>query len=106
NELEVLYPIWRLREEGVEVRVLTRDGRPPGPGENGMAMEKYILQADGTIAQARADDYDGVICPGGFSPDFLRSLPEVKGFVAELDAQGKVVAAICHGTWIPISAGI
>jgi len=105
NELEVLYPIWRLREEGMEVRVLTRDGRPPGPGENGMLMEKYI-QADGTIADARADDYDAVVCPGGFSPDFLRTLPEVKEFVARMDAQGKVVAAICHGAWIPISAGI
>lgn len=106
NEMEVLYPIWRLREEGVEVRVLTKDGQPPGPGENGLAMEKFIPKADGVIADADPAEYDGVICPGGFSPDFLRALPEVKQFVAALNEAGKVVAAICHGIWIPISAGI
>src|SRR5690606_3310029 len=90
NELEVLYPIWRLREEGIDVRVLTRDGNPPGPGENGMRMEGYIPRADGLIGEAKADDYDGVLCPGGFSPDFLRTLPEVKQFVSEMDRQGKV----------------
>src|SRR5690554_5056025 len=78
NELEVLYPIWRLREAGIDVRVLTKDGLPPGPGENGMAMDKYIPEADGIIAEADPGDYDGVVCPGGFSPDYLRALPEVK----------------------------
>lgn len=105
NELEVLYPIWRLREEGVQVDVLTRDGELPGPGENGMSFDRY-LRVDGRIADAKAADYDGVICPGGFSPDYLRGLPEVKELVAALDREGKVVAAICHGAWIPISAGI
>jgi protease I len=55
----------------------------------------------------KASDFDGVILPGGFeSPDRLRVRPEVLRFVREMDEAGKLVAAICHGPWVLISAGV
>jgi protease I len=55
----------------------------------------------------KASDFDCVILPGGFeSPDRLRIRPEVLRFVREMDEAGKLVAAICHGPWILISAGM
>jgi protease I len=52
------------------------------------------------------DDFHGVIIPGGFAPDKLRRHPKVLELVRQFAADGKLVAAICHGGWIPISAGV
>ena len=51
-------------------------------------------------------DFHGVVIPGGFMPDKLRRDPKVLSLVREFAAAGKLVAAICHGGWIPISAGV
>ncbi len=54
-----------------------------------------------------ADCFDLVLLPGGFeAPDRVRLLPEVLEFVREMDGQKKLIAAICHGPWILISAGV
>ena len=53
-----------------------------------------------------ADDFQGVVIPGGFMPDKLRRDAKVKDLVRKFAASGKLVAAICHGGWIPISAGV
>ena len=59
------------------------------------------------IVPEQAADFDAVILPGGFeSPDRLRIRKEVLQFVREMDEAGKLVAAICHGPWILISAGV
>jgi protease I len=47
-----------------------------------------------------------VVIPGGFMPDKLRRDAKVKDLVRKFAASGKLVAAICHGGWIPISAGV
>ena len=62
--------------------------------------------SDAAIAEMRAGDFDGLVVPGGFMPDKLRRDPHVLQLVREFDAAGKLVAAICHGGWIPISAGV
>jgi len=49
---------------------------------------------------------DGVIAPGGFAPDFIRRHPKANQFIAQVDAQGKLVAAICHGLWCCCSANV
>ncbi|HAS90453.1 MAG TPA: hypothetical protein DCS48_14320 [Desulfovibrio sp.] len=57
--------------------------------------------------ELNADDFDLVMLPGGFeAPDRVRLLPEVLEFIRHMNAQGKLIAAICHGPWILISAGI
>lgn len=70
---------------------------------------KYGVPARATIATEKInpEDYDVVILPGGFeSPDRLRMRREVQDFVRAMDKKNKLVAAICHGPWICISAGI
>ena len=98
---EYVYPYYRLLEEGHTVDVATKDGE--------VVLGKYGVPARATIATTAlsADDYDAVILPGGFeAPDRVRLLPEVLEFVRAMDKQGKLIAAICHGPWILISAGI
>lgn len=98
---EFIYPYYRLQEAGHAVDVATKDGA--------VVHGKYGVPARANMATTDLDAsrYDAVILPGGFeAPDRVRLLPEVLEFVRQMDAQGKLVAAICHGPWIMISAGI
>ncbi|MCA8997825.1 MAG: type 1 glutamine amidotransferase, partial [Planctomycetaceae bacterium] len=62
--------------------------------------------SDASIEEMESDDFHGVLCPGGFMPDKLRRDAKVLSLVSEFAEQGKLVAAICHGGWIPISAKV
>lgn len=98
---ELIYPFYRLKEEGYKVDIATKNGE--------VVLGKYGVPARTTVAteMLKAADYDAVILPGGFeAPDRVRLLPEVLSFVRDMDGQNKLVAAICHGPWILISAGI
>ena len=98
---EVIYPYYRLLEEGYKTDIATKDGA--------VVYGKYGVPARATmsVSDLNVDDFDMVILPGGFeAPDRVRLLPEVLEFVRNMDEQKKLVAAICHGPWIMISAGI
>lgn len=98
---EFVYPYYRLQEAGFAVDVATKDGA--------VVHGKYGVPARANMATTALDasQYDGVLLPGGFeAPDRVRQLPEVLEFVRQMDAQKKLVAAICHGPWIMISAGV
>lgn len=98
---EFVYPYYRIMEEGWRVDVATPTGQD--------MMGKYGVPARATMStnDLKASDFDCVLLPGGFeSPDRLRIRPEVLQFVREMDEAGKLVAAICHGPWILISAGL
>ncbi len=101
EDLELWYPKLRLIEASVDVTVAGERADAPYKGKNG-----YPCISDAEIALMEAADFDGVICPGGFMPDKLRRDPKVLQLVRDFDASGKLVAAICHGGWIPISAGV
>lgn len=98
--LEVWYPYLRLREEGIQT-VLVGTGKKQYKSKDG-----YLAEEELPIAQAKADDFDAVVIPGGYAPDILRRYTQVNNFVREMDKKGKVVAAICHAGWVLISAGI
>ena len=100
QEMEVWYPAYRLREAGVET-VFVGTGKPEYKSKVG-----YPVKADVAIKDVKAEDFDGVVVPGGFAPDILRRYDEVNQFVADIDKAGKVVAAICHALWVCCSAGI
>lgn len=101
QDLEVWYPLLRLREEGFEVVTVEPHGRKDYRGKFG-----YPIEVDKRIDQVRPEDFDAVMIPGGWAPDKLRLSKKVIDFVKALHDSGKVVASICHGGWVLISAGI
>jgi len=101
EDLELWYPKLRLTEAGGEVVVAGPKAGCRYVGKNG-----YPCVSDTSIDVADADDYDGLVVPGGFMPDKLRRDPRVLALVRNFADSGKLVAAICHGGWIPISAGV
>lgn len=98
--LEVWYPYLRLREEGIEA-VLVGTGKKEYKSKEG-----YPAYEDISIKKAKVSDFFGVVIPGGFAPDILRRYSEVNNFVKEMFKKKRVVAGICHGGWVLISAGI
>ncbi len=100
EDLELWYPKLRLTEEGAKV-IVAGTGEKVYRGKNG-----YPVEVNGDIKDYKARDFDVVIVPGGYAPDKLRRYKEVLTFVRDIHQQGKVVAAICHGPWVLVSAGI
>lgn len=101
EDLELWYPKLRLIEAGAKVVLAGPQAGFVYAGKNG-----YPCRSDAAIDDMNANDFDGVICPGGFMPDKLRRDPKVLSLVKECADAGKLVAAICHGGWIPISAKV
>ena len=65
------------------------------------------IRPDLTIAQARAEDFEALILPGGVrNPDALRTNAEAVALIREFAAQGKPVAAICHGPWLLVEGDL
>jgi protease I len=101
EDLELWYPKLRLIEAGAKVVVAG-----PKAGEKYDGKHGYPCVSDAAIAEMRSTDFDGLVIPGGFMPDLLRRDAKVLELTREFAAAGKLVAAICHGGWIPISAGV
>jgi protease I len=101
EDLELWYPYYRLKEAGIEAVLVG-----PTAGSTYVSKHGYPAVADLSSADARAEDFDGVIVPGGFAPDRMRRDPAMRRLVADLDAAGKLVAGICHAGWMLISAQV
>jgi protease I len=95
QEMEVWYPVFRLREAGCKVVLVGPEAGHTYPSKLG-----YPAKSDRAINQVSADDFDAVIVPGGFAPDFMRRTEAMIRLVSEMAEQGKLVAAICHGPWV------
>ena len=64
-------------------------------------------QVDKTLREARADDYDAIVLPGGrINPDLLRINPDALNLIKAFYDAGKTVAAVCHAPWLLIEAGL
>ena len=100
EDLEYYVPLMRLQEEGASVLTAALDLKPIH-GKNGLE-----IKPDTKIESLHANDLFALILPGGWAPDKLRRHSAVKDLVQEMDSQGKTIGIICHGGWIPISAGI
>ena len=101
EDLELWYPKLRLTEAGAKVIVAGQKAGQEYAGKNG-----YPCVSDEAIARMRVADFDGLVIPGGFMPDKLRRNIDVLQLVRDFADASKLVAAICHGGWIAISAGV
>src|SRR5688500_14576758 len=100
EDLEVWYPKLRLEEAGFRVP-LAGIGESTYRGKHG-----YPAPVDGHVNDYSADGLAGIIAPGGWAPDKLRRDGKVLSLVRDVHEAGGLVATICHGPWILISAGI
>lgn len=101
EDLELWYPKLRLTEAGAEALAAG-----PKAGQKYSGKHGYPCVSDLAISDAREADFDGLVVPGGFMPDKLRRDPQVLELVRMFAKANKPLAAICHGGWIPISAGV
>ncbi len=101
QELELWYPLLRLREAGAETFVVGT-----GSADTYQSKLGYPVQVDMAADQISAADLDAVVIPGGYSPDLMRRHPAMVNLVRQAYDQGKVVAAICHAGWMLVSADI
>ncbi|MGQ0648205.1 MAG: type 1 glutamine amidotransferase domain-containing protein [Gemmatimonadaceae bacterium] len=100
EDLEVWYPKLRLEEAGFDAPVA-------GMGESSYrGKHGYPCPVDGHVKDWDARTLSGVLAPGGWAPDKLRRDRAVLDLVRHVHDAGKLVATICHGPWILISAGI
>jgi protease I len=95
QEMEVWYPVYRLREAGCQVTLVGPEGGQTYPSKLG-----YPAKSDRGIKDVSSGDFDCIIIPGGFAPDFLRRHEAILKLVSEMAEQGKIIAAICHGPWV------
>lgn len=100
EDLELWYPKLRLEEEGVAT-VVAGLGEPTYQGKKG-----YPITVDLPIEEVRADDFDGLVIPGGYAPDIMRRNERLLTITRAIHAAGKPIGFICHAGWVPISAGI
>ena len=101
QELELWYPLLRMREAGAEVMVVGM----PGVDEYHSKLG-YPVKVDVAADAISADDFDAIIVPGGYAPDRMRRHQPMLDLVRGIFERGGVVATICHGAWVPVSAGI
>jgi protease I len=101
EDLELWYPKLRLIEAGARVVVAGPEKDKVYKGKHG-----YPCSAGRSIEEIRAAEFDSLVICGGFAPDKLRRVAKVIELTQDIFRAGKVVAHICHGGWVPISAGI
>jgi protease I len=101
QEMEVWYPLYRLREAGAII--LTVGAKA---GETYTSKNGYPVYCEKAYTDVSASQLDGVVVPGGYAPDLIRRHPSANHLVREIDRQGKLVASICHGAWVLCSAEI
>jgi len=120
EDVELLYPVLRLSEEGAEIVVVpVNEGLHPRPYVEGKPVTGRFghpipipVMAEGNryrvsrVEELKAAEIDCVLFPGGYSPDALRLHAGTLKLVRECHRQGKLLAAICHGPWVLLSAGI
>jgi protease I len=101
QEMELWVPYYRMKEEGAEVKVVGAGGAKSYASKHG-----YPVSVDAQAETVDAVEFDAVIIPGGYAPDLMRRSEPMVRLVREAFQHGRLVAAICHAGWMPVSAGI
>ncbi|MBH0231645.1 type 1 glutamine amidotransferase domain-containing protein [Halobacillus yeomjeoni] len=101
EDLELWYPLMRLQEEGAVVHLVGEEAGVEYPGKYGVPAK-----SDYSFDQIDPAEYDGILVPGGWSPDKLRRYDSVIQMVRHMDDNHKPIGQICHAGWVLISADI
>jgi protease I len=102
EDSEFQIPYNALKAAGAEVSVLGSRMNETYKGKQGKAS----IEPDGTTTEALARDFDAVVIPGGMAPDTMRTNMKTVRFVQDAFAQGKLVAAVCHGPQVLIEGDL
>jgi protease I len=102
EDLEFWVPLMRLQEEGAETTVVGIHAGDTYTSKSGGLTATAEMGAD----QVTAEQFDAVVVPGGWAPDKLRRYEGIRALVRGAYQQGKIVASICHGGLVLVSAGI
>jgi protease I len=107
EQVEYTKPREFLEQHGARVTLIS----PKGKGENVQGFNHLTpagqFPVDLDVKEAKPGDYDALVLPGGVAnPDALRLSKEAIGFIRDFAATGKPIAAICHGPWTLIDAGV
>ena len=100
EDTEFWYPYYRMKEEKANVVVIAPE-KKSYTGKNGTTAT-----ADISIKKIKAEDFDALIIPGGYSPDRMRRSKKMIDFVISMNGKKKLIAAICHAGWMLASAEI
>ena len=105
EQVEMTKPRDALNEAGAETKIVSpKSGRIQGMHHADKGEE---FDVDLTLDQARPEDFDAILIPGGLmNPDQLRGTPEALDFVRHFFEEGKPAAVICHGPWVLVDAGL
>jgi protease I len=105
EQVELTEPMSAVRDAGAEAELLAPES---GEVQAFNHLDKAdTFEVDRVVGEADADEYDGLILPGGVAnPDQLRLKPEALEFVRAIFKAGKPVGVICHGPWTLIDAGV
>lgn len=101
EDLELWYPVIRLREEGITVHLVGEEAKAQYYGKHGVPAT-----ADIGFSELDPEEYHGVLIPGGWAPDKLRRYKQVTEFISMMNEKEKPIGEICHAGWVLISANI
>ncbi len=93
--LEVWFPLLRFVEDGAHVTLVAPEAEKEYPSKEG-----YPARSDRAVTEVKATDFEAIVIPGGFAPDFMRRHDEMIRFVQEAVDTDRVIGAICHGVWM------
>ncbi|MCD8138608.1 MAG: type 1 glutamine amidotransferase [Planctomycetaceae bacterium] len=101
EEIELWYPAIRLKEAGAKVVIVGEEA-----GKKVKGKHDVPATTDKAYKDVKADDFTGLVIPGGFGPDYMRKNKDCLKLVKDFHNQDKMIAFICHAGWLPISCGI
>ena len=105
EQIELTEPRKAVEQEGAETQLVSLEEGEIQGYEHLDKADRF--QVDATVKDVSADDFDGLVLPGGVAnPDFLRADEDAVAFVRAFVEAGKPVGAICHGPWTLVEAGV
>ena len=102
EDAEVMEPLRAMNEAGIRVILVGSGSKQQYKGKHGSTT----VDVDVSASEVRIEDFDAMIIPGGYAPDKMRMHFEMIDLVRQADNAGKIIAAVCHGPQLLISAGI